>query len=132
MKLIRHKLREVSAMIVYVNCIIKSYCFCVQHPQTFLSTCILQVMMKVDLEDVTSRQVTINNIYFNTIESFSPFFLLLAFQGQDNGLFSISPLSFPSHSRPFHLLLHIFPSLSRESVALGQWVRTGCGLWMWS
>lgn len=75
MKLIRHKLREVSSMIVYVNCIIKSYYFCLQHPQTILSACIFQVMMKVDLEDVTSRQVTRNNIYFDTIESFSLFSL---------------------------------------------------------
>ena len=112
MKLIRHKLREVSSLIVYVNCIIKLYYFCLQHPQTFLSACILQVMMKVDLEDVTSRQVASNNMYCNTIESFSSLFLLLVFQGQDNGLFSISLLSFPSHSHPFNLLVHIFPSLS--------------------
>ena len=33
-------------------------------------------MMKVDLEDVTSRQVRRNNIYFDTIESFSLFSLV--------------------------------------------------------
>lgn len=99
MKLIRHKLREVSSMIVYVNCIIKSYYFCLQHPQTFLSSCILQVMMKVDLEDVTSRQVRRNNIYFDTIESFS-LFSLVNILGSRLDYFLFLPC-------PFHTILDL-------------------------
>ena len=56
-------------------------------------------MMKVDLEDVTSRQVRRNNIYFDTIESFS-LFSLVNILGSRLDYFLFLPC-------PFHTILDL-------------------------
>ena len=86
-------------------------------------------MMKVDLEDVTSRQVRRNNIYFDTIESFSLFSLSILGSRQciifdlliSSFTFSPFSLSFQPRLIPpflFRLLQHHPPNVPVLSLHL--------------